>query len=85
MRRMIFALIIFTVISCSTNRNLLTSINSENNTLLFVDGKEVPQSCSDSDMLVPDSIMSIEVIKKKKDIKKYTNKNCTGIVVIKLK
>jgi len=36
-------------------------------------------------MLVPENIESLEVIKEKKGIKKYTKKNYDGVVIIKLK
>jgi len=57
--------------------------SSENKILFIVDGKEIPQS--DYDLLVPANIESMEVIKEKKDIKKYTKKNYDGVVIIKLK
>jgi len=57
--------------------------SSENKILFIVDGKQISQS--ESDMLVPENIESLEVIKEKKGIKKYTKKNYDGVVIIKLK
>jgi hypothetical protein len=73
------------VVLIITNKNQEKSAetSSESKTLFIVDGKQIAQS--DYDMLVPENIESIEVIKEKKDIKKYTKKKYDGVVIIKLK
>lgn len=51
--------------------------------LFFIAEKEVSEK--ELQKLLPDSIQNIQVIKSKKEIAKYTNKECDGIVIINLK
>jgi len=56
---------------------------SENKILFLIDGKQIEQS--EYDMLIPENIESMEVLKEKKDIKKYTKESYDGVVIITLK
>jgi len=51
--------------------------------LFFIGEKEVSEN--ELKKLSPDSIQNVQVIKSKDEIKKYTDKECDGIVIIKLK
>jgi len=56
---------------------------SGNNLLFFIGKNEVSEN--DLKKLNPDSIQNVQVIKSKKEIKKHTDKECDGVVIIKLK
>jgi len=56
---------------------------SDKNILYLVDGKEF--SAKDINSLSVNKIHSVTVIKGKKDIKKYTDKNYDGVIIIVLK
>lgn len=56
---------------------------SEKNILYLVDGKEVSSEYIKN--LSTDKIKSVTVIKGEKDIKKYTNKEYEGVIIIELK
>ena len=50
--------------------------------IFFIGNKEVTEK--DLQKLNPDSILNVQVIKSKKEIEKYTDKICDGIVIINL-
>ncbi|MBR9847011.1 MAG: hypothetical protein GYB35_13300 [Algicola sp.] len=56
---------------------------SRGTVLFFIGEKEVSEN--ELKKLSPDSIENVQVIKSKEEIKKHTNKECDGIVIIKLK
>ncbi|WP_299158348.1 hypothetical protein [uncultured Tenacibaculum sp.] len=51
--------------------------------LFFINEKEVSEN--ELKKLSPDSIQNVQVIKSKDEIKKHTDKECDGIIIIKLK
>ncbi|WP_091894906.1 hypothetical protein [Polaribacter sp. KT25b] len=57
--------------------------NLDKNILYLIDGKEV--SANDIKKLKPENIASLNVIKNKKEVAKYTNKKINGVIIIKLK
>ncbi len=60
-----------------------TSKFGDSNLVIFVDGKEVRRSILK--YISSEEIESINVIKDKKAVKKYTSKDCDGVVLIILK
>lgn len=57
--------------------------NLDKNILYLINGKEV--SANDIKKLKPENIASLNVIKNKKEVAKYTNKKINGVIIIKLK
>lgn len=55
----------------------------DKNILYLVDGKEVDSEFIKT--LSPQYIESVTVIKGEKDVAKYTDKKCDGIIIIKMK
>ncbi|WP_335973327.1 hypothetical protein [Gaetbulibacter jejuensis] len=55
----------------------------ESNVIIFIDGKEFPKDKLDD--INPDDIQSVTVIKDKQNIKKYTDKDCDGVILIEMK
>ena len=90
-----YMLLSFSLLSCSNPKNALsnevfvTEANSSakekitSNVLYILDGKEIDKTILKS--IEPNSIKSINVIKDKKEIKKYTTKTYEGVIVIHLK
>ncbi|WP_282124766.1 hypothetical protein [Algibacter mikhailovii] len=56
---------------------------SQGTVLFFIGEREVSEN--ELQKLSPDSIQNVQVIKSKEEIKKHTDKECDGIVIIKLK
>jgi uncharacterized protein YcfL len=56
---------------------------SKSNVLFLIDGKKVNEK--DVKSIKPNDIESVNVIKDKKEIAKYSSENYDGIIIIKLK